>query len=568
MHGSFILEIISILLAAVIIVPLSQLLKLGAVPGFLLSGILIGPSAMGLVSNVESISHISEFGVVLLLFVIGTEMKPAFLWKIKTLVFGLGSLQILLSALAIASVSFLLFSIDITSAVVIGAAFALSSTAFVLQILKDKKQLTSDTGQSSLAILLMQDLAVVPLLALIPLLASSNSVTGSLGSAIFQSVAILAFVLLTGRYLLNPILHIIAKSANSEIFTAVAVLIVIGTAYLTELAGLSMAMGAFLAGLLISDSAYRHQIKAEIQPFRGLLLGAFFVSMGMSLNLNVLFSNPLLLIGATVLLIGLKVLVLTPLVKIFGLSWKKSLSVGLLLGQGGEFALVLFALAFNQQILAQTLFEQLMLIVLLSMLVTPLLASLSFRLQLSDKAETTGTNSDLAAPSSAENPIQGRVVIAGFGRVGRAVAEVLANAQIPYIAFDKSANIVKKHKAQHPVFFGDVTQSSLLNSGGISEASSVIITVNSPDDAQELVSTIRLAQPELPLYVRGHNSDICKKLYKLGANRVISENIEVSLELSEQVLVDFGIDEITAEQQLTAFRQNYYKKIRNSTDTI
>ncbi len=568
MHGSFILEIISILLAAVIIVPLSQLLKLGAVPGFLLSGILIGPSAMGLVSNVESISHISEFGVVLLLFVIGTEMKPAFLWKIKTLVFGLGSLQILLSALAIASVSFLLFSIDITSAVVIGAALALSSTAFVLQILKDKKQLTSDTGQSSLAILLMQDLAVVPLLALIPLLASSNSVTGSLGGAIFQSVAILAFVLLTGRYLLNPILHIIAKSANSEIFTAVAVLIVIGTAYLTELAGLSMAMGAFLAGLLISDSAYRHQIKAEIQPFRGLLLGAFFVSMGMSLNLNVLFSNPLLLIGATVLLIGLKVLVLTPLVKIFGLSWKKSLSVGLLLGQGGEFALVLFALAFNQQILAQTLFEQLMLIVLLSMLVTPLLASLSFRLQLSDKVETTGTNSDLAAPSSAENPIQGRVVIAGFGRVGRAVAEVLANAQIPYIAFDKSANIVKKHKAQHPVFFGDVTQSSLLNSGGISEASSVIITVNSPDDAQELVSTIRLAQPDLPLYVRGHNSDICKKLYKLGANRVISENIEVSLELSEQVLVDFGIDELTAEQQLTAFRQNYYKKIRISTDTI
>lgn len=568
MHGSFILEIISILLAAVIIVPLSQLLKLGAVPGFLLSGILIGPSAMGLVSNVESISHISEFGVVLLLFVIGTEMKPAFLWKIKTLVFGLGSLQILLSALAIASVSFLLFSIDITSAVVIGAALALSSTAFVLQILKDKKQLTSDTGQSSLAILLMQDLAVVPLLALIPLLASSNSVTGSLGGAIFQSVAILAFVLLTGRYLLNPILHIIAKSANSEIFTAVAVLIVIGTAYLTELAGLSMAMGAFLAGLLISDSAYRHQIKAEIQPFRGLLLGAFFVSMGMSLNLNVLFSNPLLLIGATVLLIGLKVLVLTPLVKIFGLSWKKSLSVGLLLGQGGEFALVLFALAFNQQILAQTLFEQLMLIVLLSMLVTPLLASLSFRLQLNDKVETIGTNSDLATPSSAENPIQGRVVIAGFGRVGRAVAEVLANAQIPYIAFDKSANIVKKHKAQHPVFFGDVTQSSLLNSGGISEASSVIITVNSPDDAQELVSTIRLAQPDLPLYVRGHNSDICKKLYKLGANRVISENIEVSLELSEQVLVDFGIDEITAEQQLTAFRQNYYKKIRNSTDTI
>ena len=556
MHGSFVLEIIYILLAAVLIVPICQALKLGAVPGFLISGIVIGPSALGLVSNVETISHTSEFGVVLLLFIIGTEMKPAFLWKIKNLVFGLGSLQILLSALFIGSLSFWLFGIETNSAIVIGLALALSSTAFVLQILTDKRQLTSETGRASVAILLMQDLAVVPLLALIPLLASNSSVTGSLGGAILQSVIILALVLLAGRYLLNPILHLVAKSANSEVFTAVAVLIVLGTAYLTEIAGLSMAMGAFLAGLLISDSAYRHQIKAEIQPFRGLLLGIFFVSMGMSLNLSVLFSAPLVLLGATILLMATKLLVLTPLVKLFGFSWKKSLSVGLILGQGGEFALVLFALAFNQQILPQHLFEQLMLVVLLSMLITPLLTALAFHIQQKDEALAIPTQ---AAPN--EEVVQGRVVIAGFGRVGRAVAKVVANAGIPYIAFDKSANIVNRYKDDYPVFFGDVTQTSLLKSGGLQQAASVIITVNSPEDAKELVTTLRAAHADLPIYVRGHNSEICRKLIELGANRVISENIEVSLELSEQVLADFGVDELTIDQQLTAFRENYYKKI-------
>ena len=561
MHGSFLLEIIYLLLAAVIFVPIAQAIRLGAVPGFLLAGILIGPGVLGLVHDVENIAHISEFGVVLLLFVIGMEMKPAFLWRIRHLVFGLGSAQILLCTAIITSFCYFVINLSWPTSVVIGTALSLSSTAFVLQILTDKKQLTTDTGKPSVAILLMQDLAVVPLLALIPMLAATNSVTSSVSSAFLQSVGILVAVFLGGRYLLAPLLHRVALSANAEVFTALAVLIVLGTAYLTELAGLSMAMGAFLAGLLISDSSYRHQIKAEIQPFRGLLLGAFFVAMGMSLNISGLINNPGIILFATLGLIAVKVAVITPLARLFGLPWHKALSVGLLLGQGGEFALVLFTLAFNQSILAQPIFDKLMLVVLVSMLVTPVLAYFADVLKAKPQDDT-----DLNTVEAEQS--EGKVVIAGFGRVGRAVAQVLDSANISYMAFDKSANIVKAYQQEHPIFFGDVTQTSLLHAGGIQHASCVIITVNSPEDAKELVSTLHHAHPSLPLYVRGHNSDTCKALYQLGATRVISENIEVSLELSEQVLDDHGVDSLLQNQLLTAFRENYYKKIKDPTDTI
>lgn len=561
MHGSFLLEIIYLLLAAVIFVPIAQAIKLGAVPGFLLAGILIGPGVLGLVHDVENIAHISEFGVVLLLFVIGMEMKPAFLWRIRHLVFGLGSAQILICTALITSLCYFLLELSWPTAIVIGTALSLSSTAFVLQILTDKKQLTTETGKPSVAILLMQDLAVVPLLALIPMLAATDSVSSSVGSAFLQSVGILVAVFLGGRYLLTPLLHRVALSANAEVFTALAVLIVLGTAYLTELAGLSMAMGAFLAGLLISDSAYRHQIKAEIQPFRGLLLGAFFVAMGMSLNISGLINNPSIIVFATLGLIAIKVAVITPLARLFGLSWYKALSVGLLLGQGGEFALVLFTLAFNQSILSQAVFDNLMLVVLVSMLVTPVLAYFSDVLTQKQKVD-----SELNTANAQQT--EGKVVIAGFGRVGRAVSNVLESANISYMAFDKSAKIVKAHQHEHPIFFGDVTQTSLLHAGGIQHASCVIITVNSPDDAKELVSTLHHAHPSLPLYVRGHNVETCQALYQLGATKVISENIEVSLELSEQVLEDQGIDSLLQNQLLTAFRENYYKKIKDPTDTI
>jgi monovalent cation:proton antiporter-2 (CPA2) family protein len=556
MQSPLLLEVIYLLLASVILVPICQTIKLGAVPGFLIAGIIIGPHGLGLITNVEHIAHISEFGVVLLLFLIGMEMKPAFLWRIKSLVFGLGSLQILSSATILILLSHFMFALSWPAAIIIGLALSLSSTAFVLQILTQKKSLNTDLGKSSVAILLMQDLAVVPLLALIPLLSEQNSASQSLGFAVLQSLLILTVIIIIGRYLLNPILHKVAKSATPEIFTTTAVLIVLGTAYLTEHAGLSMAMGAFLAGLLISESVFRHQIRAEIQPFRGLLLGAFFVAMGMSLNIALFLQMPVFILSLVCLVVLVKVICLMPLVKLFGRKWSQSAAVALLLGQSGEFALVLFTLAFGANILSEYQFNIVMLITLFSMLITPLLAFAAFKYN--------ARQSHIKLEK--EELPQSDIVIAGFGRVGRTVGRLLTSAEIPYVALDNCADIVKKHKDTHPVYFGDVTQTTLLHSAGIKQARLAIVTVNEHHVAKELVESLRLAYPALTIIARGHNSDACQELILAGANRVISENLEASIELSEIALLLSNVDKVSAELLLSTFRENYYNKIQDPTD--
>lgn len=558
MHSPLLLEIIYILLAGVILVPICQAIKLGAVPGFLIAGIVIGPYGLGLIDDVENITHISEFGVVLLLFLIGMEMKPAFLWRIRALVFGLGSLQIIISASVLTLFGIFAFNLEWRAALIIGAALALSSTAFVLQLLTQKKALNSEFGKASVGILLMQDLAVVPLLALIPLLSESGTATQSLGLAVLQSITIIGGIIIIGRFFLNPILHRVAKAATPEIFTAAAVLIVLGTAYLTEHAGLSMAMGAFLAGLLISESAFRHQIRAEVQPFRGVLLGTFFVAMGMSLNIEQFLLMPLTIIGLVALVVVIKILVMLPLVRAFNYQWRKSASVALLLGQSGEFALVLFTLAYGAGLLTEQLFNIVMLITLFSMLITPLLAKYSFQLNAS-KLDESPIKEDVP-----ECPI----IVAGFGRVGRTVGELLENAGVSYVAFDNCADIVNQHNANKPVFFGDVSQTSIMNSAGVSQAQLVIVTVNDHHVALELVESLRHHHPSLTIIARGHNSDACEELIQKGANHVISENLEASIELSEFALHQADVDDSTVEALLTTFRENYYNKIRNSTDNM
>ncbi len=539
-------------------VPLCQAIRLGAVPGFLIAGIIIGPSALGLISDVAHITHISEFGVVLLLFVIGMEMKPSFLWKIKRLVFGLGSLQVLVTSLVLISIAKFLLGLNWSAAIIIGSALSLSSTAFVLQILTQQKSLNSEFGRSTVAVLLMQDLAVVPLLALIPLLSESNAVTQSLGFAVMQSVGIIVAVIMIGKYLLNPLLYRVAKSANAEVFTATAVLIVLGTAYLTEIAGLSMAMGAFLAGLLISDSAYRHQIKAEVQPFRGLLLGAFFISMGMSLNIPLLLESPLLVFSLMLATILIKVVILAGLARGFGHNWTKSASIAFILGQSGEFALVLFSLAFAADILTSYQFNIAMLVVLVSMLVTPLLAVIANRYN-NKQAAFEGLHNEMPECS---------VVLAGFGRVGRSIGAILESAGVSYVAFDRSSEIVKKYQDNYPVFYGDVNQSHLLNSAGIHHAKLAIVTLNDTAAALELVESLRHRFADLKIIARAHNSDNCLELLQHGANEVVSENMEASIELTELALKANNIDDKDIQQLLSVFRLNYYNKIRDMTDNL
>jgi len=556
LQSDFLLEIIFLLTAAVIAVPICQALKLGAVPGFLIAGVVVGPFALGLIHNVEHITHISEFGVVLLLFVIGMELKPSFLWQIKRLVFGFGSLQVLLSGTVISAICYYAFALSLPASIIIGPALALSSTAFVLQLLTDQKSLNTEYGRTSVAILLLQDLAVVPLLALIPLLSTHGTSDTHLGLAFIRSISILIAVILVGRYLLNPILHKVAASANSEVFTASAVLIVIGTAYLAELAGLSMAMGAFLAGMLISDSAYRHQIRAEIQPFRGLLLGLFFMSMGMLLNLDKLIEEPLLVTGLVIALLAVKIAILYPLSKLFNLETKRGLAVSLILAQSGEFALVLFALAEKANILDTHTFDILLLVVLISMLITPILGYLANRFNKSSKTITSTT----------ELPDNAGIVIAGYGRVGRAIGDILTMANQPFIAIDENATTVAHYrKLGVPIYFGDVTKPVVLKSAGIKHAKYMIVTVNESETAKTLVESIHKQVPDLTIYARGHDGDSCYQLMQLGATNAVSENIEASLELSRLVLTHFELDtdDMTLEQLdilLNDYKTSYYKQ--------
>lgn len=554
MISPYLIDIIILLASAVIAVPIFKLIRLGAVPGFLIAGVIVGPSGLALIHNVDEIGQLAEIGVVLLLFVIGVELKPSRLWLMRRMVFGLGTLQVVVTGLLLGAVAHFLFGVSMSASILVGPVLALSSTAFVLQLLAEQRSLSTVYGRASFAILLLQDLAVVPLLALVPLLAMSNvSVSAEVGIALLESLLILGLIILISHYLLRPIFRHVALSENSEVFTASAVLLVMGAALLTEHLGFSMAMGAFLAGLLISDSPYKHQVMAEIHPFRGLLLGLFFMSMGMLLNLDKLLDSPVLSVAILLLLIAAKTLVLALLAYFFGLKARCSFAVALLLAQSGEFALVVFSLAHQSNILGDALFQQLLIVVLLSMLVTPLLAYFAQRL-VQERAKKKIDNP--------EQPIAAPVVIAGFGRVGRRIGEILSIAGKPYVGLDADALIVERERKNgHPVFYGDVRKSKLLEAAGAGNAQVIIVTTSDPEITEQVVTSLRRTHPETTIYVRGHSLDQCRKLRRLGASGAVSETIEASLELARMVMDNVGVSNHDQESILQNFRQAYHEKI-------
>ncbi|MBL4774496.1 MAG: cation:proton antiporter [Mariprofundus sp.] len=557
MISPYLVDIIILLAAAVIAVPFFKFIRFGAVPGFLIAGVIVGPSGLALISNIEEIGQLAEIGVVLLLFVIGVELKPSRLWLMRRLVFGLGTLQVLTTGILLGGAAYLFFDIPLRAAILIGPALALSSTAFVLQLLAEQRSLTSVYGRTSFAVLLLQDIAVVPLLALVPLLAISEmSISADIGLALAESLLILGLVVLAGRYLLRPMLRHVARSNNSEVFTASAVLLVLGAALVTEHIGLSMAMGAFLAGLLISDSPYKYQIMAEIHPFRGLLLGLFFMSMGMLFNLELLLENPMLSFGMVGLLIVIKATVLFLLAYLFGLKAKNSFAIALVLAQSGEFALVLFSLANQSNVLTDGLFQQLLLIVLLSMLATPVLAYFAKTLAQGQRAKRI---------ENIEKPVAAPIVIAGFGRVGSQIGEILSAADKPYVALDANASIVEKERANgHPVFYGDVRKAKLLEAAGAANAQIIIVTTSDPDITEQVVSSLRKTHPDTTIFVRGHGLSQCRELRIMGASGVVSETVETSLELARMALIDIGLNNRQREDIIEGFRQSYHGKINDN----
>ncbi|PHS74424.1 MAG: potassium transporter KefC [Rhodospirillaceae bacterium] len=532
MLPTYLIDSIILLTAAVVLVPLMQYLRLGSIIGFLVAGIVVGPWVLSLITEVDEIRHFSELGVAFLLFIIGVELKPQRLLLMKKWVFGLGTAQVIVTGLALMGIA-MLFGLSMRQSLIVGFGLALSSTAFVLQLLIDKGLIGTLAGKRSFAILLLQDLAVVPLLALVPLLAQDDITLGmDLALAFGEAALILVLIILGGRYFLRPVLHLVAKTGNTDIFAAAALLLVLGVAGLITLAGFSMAMGAFVAGLLIANSEYRHQVLADIQPYRGLLLGLFFMSVGMSMDFGILAQNGHYLVLALLGLLTLKATIIWVLARLFGVPAHPSVAVSLILAQSGEFGFVIFGVALSQNLIEKTLFDQLILVVSMSMIATPVLAMLA------DKYFTSKTAvPETHLPQSATSPDHRQVIIVGFGRVGRRVANMLDEAKTPYTAIDYNADIVNQYRLKgYPLYFGNAGSLDVLISVGAKNSRVVIVTIDQTETSKHLVAKLRKLSSTLHIVARGKDSEHCLHLRQAGANETISEAFEASLQLGVDVL--------------------------------
>ena len=551
----YLTDILILLAAAIVMVPIFQRLGLGSVLGYLAAGTLVGPWGFAIINRVDEIQHIAEFGVVFLLFIIGIELRPARLWAMRRQVFGLGTAQVMVTGLAIAGLA-LLFDQSLKVAVIIGFGLALSSTAFGLQILTERGEMGTKHGQSAFAVLLFQDLAVVPLLALVSLLATeSTTLVEGLEYAVLDAVLAIGLVILAGRFLLSPALRLVVKSRTAELFTATAVFAVLGTAWLMEEVGLSLAMGAFLAGLMIAESQYRHQVIADIQPFRGILLGLFFMGVGMSIDFGLLGREGLLITGLVIGLLLVKSSITWVLCHLMKIGEPNATRVALLLSQSGEFGFVLFGLAAATGILPQDLFQLLILVVALTMITTPLAPKLSEyfskRLPKEEGLHDVTTGHIKAGDS--------HVIIAGFGRVGRRVARILQAGEVPYLAIESDADRVLEGRNNGvPVFYGDASQVDVLQAAGARRAGVIVCTLDQPVPAVRMVNILRQQYPNIAIHARGHDRQHCEELLAAGATVAISETLEASLHIVEGVLDRMGVTGEKATVLIETFRREYY----------
>ncbi|WP_130904741.1 monovalent cation:proton antiporter-2 (CPA2) family protein [Pseudomonas sp. Sample_22] len=554
-EGSLLQAAVVFLLAAVLTVPLAKRLQLGAVLGYLFAGVIIGPSGLGLISDTESVAHISELGVVLLLFIIGLELSPRRLWVMRKSVFGVGLAQVLLTGTVLGVLALYVFGQPLNTAIVLGLGLALSSTAFGLQSLAERKELTSPHGRLAFAILLFQDIAAIPLIAMVPLLAgSAENVTAvddvNQGLRVLVSIAI---VVIGGRYLLRPVFRVVAKSGLPEVSTATALLVVMGTAWLMDLAGISMALGAFLAGLLLADSEYRHELEAQIEPFKGLLLGLFFMSVGMGANLSLLLREPIVVLGLTVLLIAVKLPLLFILGRLAGaLNKVSAIRLGIVLAAGGEFAFVVFKIGRDHGLFDPRLYDLLVLAITLSMALTPLLMLICGRL-VSPKVQPVAVPEKFREIDTDEP----RVVIAGMGRMGQIVARILRAQNIKFVALDTSVETIELSRSFGgvPVFYGDPMRPEILSAAKVGEAEFFVIATDDPDTNIKTAELVRKLYPHIKIIARARNRQHVHRLMDVGAHAV-RETFYSSLEMSRQTLIGLGLTQAQADARIKRFKHH------------
>ncbi len=536
------------LTAAVFAVPIAKALGLGAVLGYLVAGSILGPWGLKLVGDPQGIGHFAELGVVFLMFVIGLELKPSRLWSLRKAVFGMGAVQVGISALILGGGAYYL-GLPPLAATIVGVGLSLSSTAFAMQLLEEKNQLKTPHGQSAFAILLFQDLAVIPLLAIIPLLAK-NAASPEMAPPLVIAAVILS-ITFGGRFVLKPLFRVIARARAKEIFTAASLLLVLGIALLMRTIGLSMALGAFLAGVILADSEYRHELEADIEPFKGLLLGLFFMSVGMTVDYGLLADHAGMVVLGVIALLVIKGAVIIALSRMAKLGAESSINMAVTISQGGEFAFVLFGIAAAAGLLSATTAGLLVLVVTLSMAITPLLVLINERVVVPRLCPVGRREFDEI--KNEKYP----VLIAGYGRMGQIPARVLTTKGFDFTALEhdpEHVSVVLKYGVK--IYYGDASRIDLLEAAGAKTAKIFILAIDDVDSSLRTAEIVRHRFPHLKIFARARNRTHAHQLMDLGITLIYRETFATSLELTRDVLRELGETTEQAAETIRRFREH------------
>jgi CPA2 family monovalent cation:H+ antiporter-2 len=567
MHeSSQLVEIVILLFAAVFVVSVFRALRLSPVIGYLAAGTAIGPYGLGVISNMEGTSGFAEFGVIFLLFQIGLELSFARLSSMRKHVFNFGGLQTLLSAGLFALIVLGLGG-TAPAAIIIGGGLALSSTAIVLQVIQDQGEKSSQVGRLALAILILQDLAVIPLLVFAARMGNpSMELSAALIDTGLKAVVCLAAIFVLGRVLLRPMFRYIASMENTDLFSTTTLLVVLGVSLVTSMAGLSPALGAFIAGLLVAETEYKPQVEADILPYKGIFMGLFFMVVGMSLDIDTLITYFGSIVALTILLMLFKTLIIMALCRMFGFSLSTAVYTGLLLSQGGELSFVLFSLPGSQAVLGNAISQVLMVVVTVSMALTPIAGQLGRRLAfMLEKYAISRPESMIEETIDLTH----HVIISGFGRVGHTVAQLLETENIRFVAIDMDSFLVaRERKIGIPVYYGDSARMHVLNALGIQRARAMVITHSDIRIALQTIHTVREINQDLPIIVRAKNIEQVQKLEKAGATLAIAEMFETSLSMGSALLKSIGVADLEISRIIDLFREEDYALTRASENDI
>jgi len=570
-------DLVLFLATAGIVAPLFKRLRLNPILGFLIAGVILGPFGLGALShsfpwldyvtvdNPQEIGQLAEFGVVFLLFMIGLELSWERLRLMRKLVFGLGALQMIGCSLALGGIAMALGQQPV-AALAIGAALTLSSTAIAVPVLVERKRLHSEGGRATFSVLLFQDLAVAPILITLAVLGRGDGAL-SLGDLLALGPAAigLGVIVLFGRLALRPMMRSVAKAKSEEMFMAACLLVIIGAGLVASLSGLSMALGAFVAGILLAETEYRHEVEVKIEPFKGLLLSLFFVSLGIRLDLSLLVASPVFVLAVAAGLIGVKGVMVMGLGRLMGLSSRAAIEAALTLAAGGEFAFVILDNAMGASVVSDQVGQAVLVAATLTMFLIPLLAGIGGRL--AKRAAAPVSEAPEVPEHQGEEP-EGRVLVVGYGRVGRLVGDMLDRHDLPWIAIDRDPGFVQQGRRNgHRVYFGDASRVELLERCGLDYARAVVVTMDSPEAAEAVVAAARGHRPDLTIVARARDARHAARLYELGATDAVPETIEASLQLSEAVLVDIGVPMGLVIASIHE-RRDEYRKVLNRPDAL